>query len=136
MVSKRGLFGHLRFAHEKTSDEAHELMGNPVESSHEEVDEEIDEEKERIERIFELFAELKKIKKRKEDIEKNIKEEVKNDEEDEDENEIIYTLTNEKAENLLDELDNIDEKICEELEDLGIEFEREEEEEEEEEEKK
>jgi len=117
IISKRGLFGHLRMAHGKTPEEAHELMGNPDESSHEEheeIDETIDEEKERIKKVFELIDELKKNEKRKEDIENE---------------ETVYTLTAEEAEDLKSGLDDLEEDILGELEDLGINFESEEEEE-------
>jgi len=114
IISRRGLFGHLRFAHEKTSDEAHELMGNPLESSHEEIDETI-EEKDRIKRIFELINELKKNHEWKKDIEIEI-------------DNIPYILTDEESEDLLNGLEDLEEDILKELEDLGIEFKNEDEE--------
>ena len=36
MVFKRGLFGHLRLAHGKTPEEAHEVMSSPHEKKDEE----------------------------------------------------------------------------------------------------
>lgn len=38
LIFKRGLFGHLRFGHEKTPEEAHEIMRSPHESLHEKTE--------------------------------------------------------------------------------------------------
>ena len=42
IVFKRGLFGHLRFGHGKTPEEAHEIMSSPHESLHEKIPEEVE----------------------------------------------------------------------------------------------
>lgn len=200
VVPTRGIFGHLRLAHGKATEEAHELMASQREStdgkitrlplSEDELKEDninkifglfdkvvivsgriqelgegkgfyaslseetigeladclqdvlnnalgeienlgigfkatdtnmeeiLDVKRDRIKKVFGLIEELKNIRKWKEDIEAG---------------ETVYNLTDEEAEDLKDGLEELDENVCESLENLNIYFERDEEDEEEEE---